>query len=130
MKTSMNIIMLSFVLLLSSCTSAFLLYENLAHIHKDMTTQELKNVLENDDFGYGVELINDDMEKDMYTNNSIKYLVTERRAYGESSYYIFLFQDDKLVYWGFPYQIANHSKSEISGASPDISKTVKEKYID
>ena len=129
MRTSIKIIMLSLVLLLSSCASYFF-YEEFAHIHKDMTISELVTVIESDDFGYGVGLINNEIEKDMYSSNSIKYLVTERIAYGEYQYYVFLFQNDKLVYWGFPYQIANHSKSEISGASPDISKTIKEKYID
>lgn len=129
MRTSIKLIMLSMLLLLSSCASYFL-YEELAHIHKGMTISEVKTVVDSGDFGFGIGLINDEIEKDMYTSNSVKYLVTERTAYGEYQYYVFLFQNDKLVYWGFPYQVANHSKSEISDASADISKTIKEKYID
>jgi len=129
LKVSEQIMIITIILLLTSCSSHFF-YEELAHIHKGMKIDELKNVIESEDFGYGIALINDEIEKDIYTSNNIKYLVTERAAYRESSYYVFLFQNDKLVYWGFPYQIANHSQSEISGASPDISKTVKEKYID
>ena len=129
MRTSLRIFTILSIILLTSCASHFF-YEELAHIHKGMTTTELKTILDSGDFGHGIGLINDEIEKDMYTSNSIKFLVTERVAYGEYQYYVFLFQNDKLVYWGFPYQVANHSKSEISGASPDISKTIKEKYID
>lgn len=103
----------------------------MAYIHKGMNTTEVTNVLNNSDYGLGIELLNDDIKEDLYsTDNNIKYLVTEKFTPQEMEYYIFVFQNDQLVYWGLPYQIANNSDPDISNSSYEISKTVKEKYID
>lgn len=120
------------IITLVICTSCTMfLYEELAHIHKGMNATEVTNVIDSGDYGPGIELINDDINEDLYSaDNNIKYLVTEKFTPQETEYYIFVFQNDKLVYWGAPYQIANHSDPDISNSSYEISKTVKEKYID
>ncbi len=120
-----TIIFLTFFV--SSCT--YFLFEELAHIHKGMSLEEVRTVIDNSDYGPGIDLINDEINQDLYTYNNVKYLVTERNSYVEIEYYIFIFVEEKLVYWGLPYQIANNSNSEISSTSEDISRTIREKYL-
>ena len=123
-------IIITLILAFSTFSCAIVLYEELGHIHKGMSIEEVRSVVDNSDYGRGVDLFNDDISLDLYSYNKAKYLVTERYSHMETEYYIFVFLEDKLVYWGTPYQIANNLNPDISNTSVDISKTLKEKYID
>lgn len=104
------------------------LYEELAHIEKGMTTAEVKNIVVDSEYGVGIDLHNDDISEDLYTKGNLSYLIAEKYTPMEFEHYVFIFSNGKLVYWGSPYQVANHSDSEISELSVDISKTILEKY--
>lgn len=124
-----KLLLVIIIAILSSCTP--FLYQEMAYIHKGMNIEEVTKVITNTEYGSGIELLNDDIKEDLYsTDNNIKYLVTEKFTPQEMEYYIFVFQNDQLIYWGLPYQIANNSNPDINNSSFEISKTVKEKYID
>lgn len=113
-------------LFISSCSN--FVYEELAHIHKGMSNVEVKNIINNDDFGPGIELYNDDISEDLYTSGDVTYLVAEKYSPIESEPYVFVFIDNRLVYWGFPYQVANNENPKIRKSSLSITKKVLEEY--
>lgn len=114
-------------LFVTSCS--YFLFEELAYIHKGMSLEEVISVIDNPEFGPGIDRINEEINQDLYTHNNVKYLVTERNSYVETEHYIFIFVEEKLVYWGLPYQIANNTNPEINNSSFEISKTIREKYL-
>lgn len=129
MKNSLRIILFSLILMLSSCSH--FLYEELAHIHKGMDIKEVKAVIDSKQYGEGVSLINDEIEKDLFsTDKNMKYLVTDYFKSTGKEYYVFLFQENNLIFWGFPYQFVNNPNLDIRNITTDISKTLKERYID
>ena len=129
-KIILILITLSFV----GCTSTFM-YQELAYIHKNMSVDEVADVVTSDEFDEGISLVNDEMSQDLHSLSSnigdkLQVLVTLKYYPTEEAHYVFLFQDNKLLYWGLPYQIANSSNEIVRKASTEITALLDYKYLE
>lgn len=130
MKTNFRIIFISIFIFAISCGSTYL-YEELAHIHKGMNLDSVIKVIVNNDYSKGLDLINKKIDEDLYIlKDNSKILITEKYSPIENEFYIFMFQENRLIYWGESYQFMNSSNQSVKNASIEISSILNEKYID
>lgn len=118
----------------ASCTSTFM-YQELAYIHKDMTVDQVADVVTSEEFDEGISLVNEEMKQDLHTLKSIpgenlQALITLKYYPTEEGNYVFLFKDNKLLYWGLPYQISNSSNEIVRKASVEIATLIENKYYE
>lgn len=117
----------------ASCTTY--VYDELTYIHKGMSLNEVSDIVSSEDFSDGIFMISENRDDDVYDLNmegqsGLKYLVTEKYFQDEDGYYVFLFQDDKLIYWGLPYEFVNNRNATIKNASINISNTIVSEYLE
>jgi hypothetical protein len=129
-KILLILIAISFV----GCTSTFM-YQELAYINKNMSVDEVADVVTSEEFDEGISLVNEEMSQDLHSlsaniGDKLQVLVTLKYYPTEEAHYVFLFQDNKLLYWGLPYQIANSSNELVQKASAEITALLENKYIE
>ncbi len=137
MKTNILIFIL-LTLLLSSCH--YTAYVRLLHIKYGMPSNEVMQILASDNFdNKDVHLING--EKDFYdlenlkqTINPTKVLITKKYYLGQvgdkESFYIFAFENDKLIYWGLPLEFARVNDLKLNEIGELTVKIIQKEYID
>lgn len=116
------------LLFISSCSNLY--FEDLAHIKRGMTIEEVVNVLENNEFDKGLELISSEIDEDIYdiNNSNMRALIVEKEHPFEEIYYVMLFEDNKLEYWGENYHFVSHPDEKISSLSRQFSEILEEHY--
>lgn len=114
--------------MISSCSTFY--FEDLAHIKRGMTIEEVINIVEDEKFDSGLSLVSSDYNEDMYNFDSgnMKALIVEKEHPLEEVYYIMLFEDNKLEYWGENYHFVSHPDERISSMSKQFSKILSEHY--
>ncbi len=105
-----------------------------------MPSNEVMQVLASDNFdNKDVLLING--EKDFYdlenlkqTINPTKVLITKKYYLGQvgdkESFYIFAFENDKLIYWGLPLEFARVNDLKLNEIGELTVKIIQKEYID
>lgn len=130
MKTSFKVIIISVLIFTMGCSGTYL-YEELSYIHKGMNLEEVVDVISSSNYSKGLDILNSNIDKDLHIlKDNSQILVTEKYSPIENEYYIFMFKENKLLFWGLPYQFMNNSNPTIKNASIEISAILNEKYIE
>lgn len=134
-----TILFLISIFAISSCS--YFAYERLMNIERGMDKTDLVNVMESDEYSNDdVTLINDS-ESDMHdisneVNGSEKISVLICNKYqilqdgSETPYYIFAFENEKLLYWGLPLEFGRNKNKKIQQIGDAAQKIIKEKYLE
>lgn len=124
-------------IMVASCTTYK--FAALYQLRRGMSYQEAKQVLTDENYD-GMETISS-YESDTYTekieNDSIRIVFMmkeyQARTKNDEALYIFAFQNDKLIYWGFPYEFTlsqNAKYSKIGTKAMEIANTKYKDQID
>ena len=121
------------ILVLSSCSNYS--YQNLLHIRKGMLTDEVVEVISS--FwkpNFDVFMI-ENSQSDLYdisrqikskTNTTI--LITMKKSAGQRPYYIFAFENDKLIYWGLPVDFKRSANDKFIRIAKAAVKIIRRDY--
>jgi len=113
---------------ITSCSTFY--FEDMAHIKRGMTMEEVINIVEGDKFDSGLTLISSDYNEDIYEvkGSNMKALIVEKEHPFEEVYYVMLFDDNRLEYWGENYHFVSHPDDNISSMSKQFSEILEEHY--
>ena len=94
-------------LLLASCGT--FVGEKMLHVRKGATMGEVSTADNDLVDKLAVVITGDGLEsKAVY-----HLIISEMKAAGNENYWIYAFKDNKLFYWGYPYQFKRHEDNEI-----------------
>ncbi len=130
------IILLPFLLLAFSSCSRYS-YINLLHIKQGMNSNEVAEVVSSF-FKPSIDVfLIDDASSDMYDISSkIKakvkttILIAEKKVLFKTPYYIFAFEDDKLIYWGLPIDFKRSSNAKFVKIGTEAVRIIHRDYLD
>ncbi len=114
MKTK-NIILLLMFAMLFSCSSP-IIHRGLWKLKKGINTAEVINIVEDNS---GTKLIEVDGKSASAINvpnvtNKYAVVIGQKYMYLNYQYYIFAFENDKLIYWGTPLEFSRHTSPLIN----------------
>lgn len=119
MKKSYLILALSVIIIMSSC-NVFNHRINKEYVYYDH--KDIKIGMSYNDFNDKTELnskgkfvkSNKYFSKDFFKKNGLQNysLVSNEHRYDRFNYHYYLFENDKLVYWGFPHTFLSHKNED------------------
>lgn len=137
MKTKL-IIFMTFTIILTSCLSTS--YMRLLNIRMGMSSEQIFNILESDEYNdYDVHLINGredlfDISQQVQSNSSIKVLIANKyypmQSGDDEPYYLFAFEDEKLIFWGLPLEFARKNDPKINKIAELAVEIINKDYMD
>lgn len=129
-------LLISFLMLMLTFTScSYHANYNISSLKKGINIDETIELMEEGDFG--LELIDDEYENELYNVKEIENsevlivnrIYTPKLGYDEV-YYILAFEDNKLIYWGLPYEFANHPEMKIKEIGKFASEIIVKNYAE
>jgi len=132
MKKSLIILSLLF-LVLSSCSNFS--YKNLLHIRKGMVTDEVVEVISS--FwkpNLDVFMITDarsdtyDLSRMIKSKTKTTILIATKKSVGQKPYYIFAFENDKLIFWGLPVDFKRSANDKFIRIAQAAVKIIRRDY--
>jgi|GEM_PF-910426 len=118
-----------------SCTSY--MYYQIYQLRLGMDKANVFDVIESDEHDRSLFLINS-FEEDLYNiskkvnESNISVLIVYKYfsdvTWNEDSYYYLAFQDDKLLYFGMPFELTRHSNELISKIGEEANQIVLKEY--
>ncbi|MFM2133508.1 MAG: hypothetical protein RL156_789 [Bacteroidota bacterium] len=114
-------LLLGFALAIQGCTS--FVGEKLLPLRKGMAVNEVVDTDEMVDAKKVIALVSPDLDsKHKYTA-----LLSSMRSAAEENRWVYVFKDEKLLYWGYPYQLTRHPDDEIRIAGEVLAQELIKK---
>ncbi|GAB5466923.1 MAG: hypothetical protein Kapaf2KO_23590 [Candidatus Kapaibacteriales bacterium] len=117
MKTLKFLLFISILAIITSCS--FYILDNNEGIYKGMSEQEFKKIDIDYDDMYVIE------DKALAKKGRFIMYTYEVEDTGSDQIYYYLFKDNELVYWGYPYKFNRHEDEDIRMASLIIAREFK-----
>lgn len=115
-KSIIIILSLSIILILSSCLPNRNVHIEQLKVNKGMSSENFKKT--------GLKIskeLKGDVLKNSKLNNPVVIVVETELDYFDH-YHYYLFEDNKLIFWGYPHQFLSHKNIEIRKLNPIIGK--------
>lgn len=124
-----NIMFLIFACIFTvACSNMRFESKELIKIKKGLSSEQVMELIDNEGSVEAIKIYNNLINEIKIPNNPNKHTVifAIKSQSLLSNYYIYAFENDKLIYWGTPLEFARHNSPLLNAIGDEVTKLNKE----